>query len=269
MMLASMSTNGPSLSLEQALAVLPAPLRKRLIKTYAELKTRALEGEYDAIGVRAGRLAEVVLRAVQQLLTGSYSPLSSSVGNFKHECELLENSPANSGPEGLRILVPRALQFLYTLRNKRDFGHIGGEVDAHEIDALTAIRVADWCICELVRVSENIPLEDAQLLCDAIAERRLPRVWNVLGRRRVLATSLNYRQQTLLLLYSELETGVATEDLCAWTEHPNKANFRRDVLARLHKARLIEWDRDTEMAVLSPTGAEEVESSILPKLGGA
>jgi hypothetical protein len=69
-------------------------------------------------------------------------------------------------------------------------------------------------------------------------------------------------------LYSELETGIPTEDLCDWTEHSNRTNFRRDVLARLHKARLIEWDRETEMAILSPAGAKEVENTILPKIDG-
>lgn len=261
-----MSTSSPSLTLEQALASLPAALRTRVIKSYAGLKTHALEGQYDAIGVRAGRLAEVLLRVLQHVLTGSYTPLTTKLGDFKGECEKLEKLPASSGPEGLRILMPRALSFLYTLRNKRDFGHTGGEVDANDIDASTATRLVDWCICELVRVCRNVPIEDAQLLCDAIAERSLPKIWNVLGRKRVLDTSLSYREQTLLLLYSELDTGVPTEDLIEWTEHPNRANFQRDVLSRLHRARLVEWDRDTEMAVISPAGIDEVERRVLPRL---
>ena len=160
----------------------------------------------------------------------------------------------------------RCLVFLYTLRNKRDFGHAGGEVEANEIDALTALRLADWCMCELIRVCHNIPLEEAQLLCDAIAERRLPAIWNVLGRKRVLDTSIRYREQTLLLLYSDIETGTPTEDLFEWTEHSHRTNYRRDILAKLHKARLIEWDRETEMATISPLGINEVENTILPKI---
>jgi len=85
----------------------------------------------------------------------------------------------------------------------------------------------------------------------------------------VLDTTLSYREQTLLLLYSEIHIGLPTEDLTLWTEHPNAANYRRDVLSRLHKARLIEWDRETEMAILSPLGAAEVENAILPKISQA
>ena len=184
---------------------------------------------------------------------------------FKEECEKIEKIPKSAGPEGLRILMPRALSFLYTLRNKRDIGHVGGDVDANEIDALTATRVADWCVCELVRVCHGLPLEDAQILCDALAERRLPKVWEILGRKRVLDTSLGYRDQTLLLLYSEIDIGIATEDLFEWTEHSHKNNFRRDILAKLHRARLVEWDHETEMAVISPKGIQEVERRIFPR----
>lgn len=261
-----MSTQNPKHDLELALPKLPSALRKRLIKNYSTLKNQALEGQHDTIGHQAGKLAEVLIRIVQNILTGTYTPLSQGLGNFKSECEHLEQTPKTAGPEGLRVILPRALLLLYTLRNKRDFGHAGGEVDANEIDALTAMQVADWCMCELIRVCHSLPLEDAQLLCNAIAERKLPILWNILGRKRILDTSLSYRDQTLLLLYSEIEMGIPTEDLFEWTEHSHRTNYRRDILAKLHKARLIEWDKDTEMAIISPTGIDEVERSILPKI---
>ncbi len=261
-----MNTQSPKFNLEHALSSIPTSLRKRLIKNYSTLKNQALEAQHDTIGHQAGKLAEVLLRILQNILTGTYTPLNTGLSNFKGECEKLEQTPKTAGPEGLRILMSRALLFLYTLRNKRDFGHAGGEVDANEIDALTAMRVADWCMCELVRVCHSLPLEDAQLLCNAIAERRLPALWNVLGRKRVLDTSLTYSEQTLLILYSEIETGIPIEDLFEWTGHTHSTNYRRDVLAKLHRARLIEWDRDTEMAIISPTGINEVENEILPKI---
>ena len=262
-----MSTVNQKVSLDKALAPIPKSLRNRLIKTYSDLKSESTQNQHDTIGFRAGKLSEILLRILQQVLTGVHVPITKSLTNFKEECEKLEKTPKTAGPEGLRILMPRALSFLYTLRNKRDFGHAGGEVDANEIDSFTATRLADWCMCELVRVFHKLPLEDAQLLCDAIAKRRLPTIWNILGRKRVLDATLSYRDQTLLLLYSEIEIGIPTEDLFAWTEHSHKTNFRRDVLEKLHRARLMEFDRDLEMAIISPTGIEEVEKKILPKLG--
>ncbi len=261
-----MSTPGTKPSLEAALVLVPAPLRGKLIRIYADLKTAVLENRYESIGLRAGRLSEILLRVLQHRLTNAFVPIGDHLNNFGDECEKLGKLPKTAGPDSLRILVPRALTFLYTLRNKRDIGHVGGDVDANAIDALAAAQIADWCMCELIRVVHKMPLEDAQALCHAITERRLPQIWNVLGKKRVLDATLNYRDQTLLLLYAELDVGVPVEDLFNWTEHPNWSNYRRDVLKKLHDGRLIEWDRDTDMALISPTGSQEVDQMLLPRL---
>lgn len=96
----------------------------------------------------------------------------------------------------------------------------------------------------------------------------MPSVWSVMGRRRVLATALSYREQTLLLLYADPQIAVPSEDLFEWTEHSNTTNYRRDVLRRLHQSRSIEWDRETEMVLISPLGVEEVEDKIIREVGG-
>src|SRR3546814_4321560 len=98
-------------------------------------------------------------------------------------------------------------------------GHESGDVDANEIDAATAVRIADWCVCELIRVYYTISLEEAQGICNAIAERQLPQIWDVFGKRRVLDTKMSFAEQTLLLLYSTSEIAVPMEDLVSWTEH--------------------------------------------------
>jgi hypothetical protein len=202
---------------------------------------------------------------LQNELTGTYTALGTKLGQFDQECLKLERLPKAAGVESLRVIIPRALNFLYTLRNKRGIGHEGGDVEANEIDAATAVRGADWCISELIRVVHSISLEEAQGLLDAIAEREVPQVWSVANARRVLDPSLNYREQTLLLLYTE-QAPVPVEDLFDWVEHPRMSNYRTHVLLPLHKSRLIEYDRETETAVLSPTGAERVDTEIVPKL---
>ena len=266
MTMATMSTKPPKLSFEAALATVPAALRNRLTKHYSALKSEALQAHADTVGHQAGKLAETLLRVAQHLLTGSYTPLSQNLTNFKSACDSLERAPKTAGAEGIRILLPRALLFLYTLRNKRDFGHVGGEVSANKVDSATATRLADWCMCELVRVCHDIPLEDAQALCDSIAERKIAVIWNVLGRKRILDTTLSYSEQTLMLLYSDVANAVAVEDLFEWTEHSRKANFKRDIIRKLHDDRLIEWDEETDMAIISPTGISHVETSIIPKV---
>ena len=83
----------------------------------------------------------------------------------------------------LRLVIPKAVSLLYTLRNKRGIGHVGGDVDANAIDGVTIARVADWIVCELIRVFHKMSLEEADALINSLASRNIPDVWEVAGRR--------------------------------------------------------------------------------------
>lgn len=261
-----MSTRAADPALEAALSALPDPFKGRVISSYVGVRSAFLEGNHDACGLRAGHFAEAVLRFLQHHLTGSSIPFGTKIGNFIDECAKLQRLPKTAGDESLRVLIPRALDFLYSLRNKRGIGHVGGDVDANQIDAATAVRVADWCVCDLIRLFRSISLEEAQAILDAISVRQLPHVWSVVGRKRILNTSLDYRSQTLLLLHADAQTGLPAEDLYQWTEHSNYTYFKRDVLRALHKARLVEYDQETQMVIISPTGVKRVEEELLPRL---
>lgn len=250
-----------SVTLDSALQGIASPFRGRLLKSYGSLKSAYSDGSFDACGLRAGRFCEIVLRLLQQEFTGTHVPFGTKIENFRNECTKLENAPASAGHESLRVLIPRALNFLYTLRNKRGIGHEGGDVDANEIDAATAVRLADWCVCELVRLKYTVSLEEAQAICDAIAERQIPLIWEIFGKRRVLDPALSFTDQTLLLLYKNAERAVPVEDLISWTEYSNPRMYRRDVLRRLHKARLIEFEEETQMVAISPLGIARIESN--------
>jgi hypothetical protein len=258
-----MSTASP---LDAALAGIPTTLRTRVLDRYEELKRAYVNEQYDACGLRAGRFAEVMVRILQHQLTGSYTPFGQQLRQFDKETGALEQLPKTSGPDSLRVIMPRALAFLYTLRNKRGIGHEGGDVDANEIDAATCVRIADWCLSELIRVVHTVSLEEAQALLDAIAERDVPHVWSIAGVKRVLDPSLTAREQVLVLLYSDPETAVPVEDLFAWIEYGRLDHFRTSVLTPLHRARLVEFDKDTNTVLLSPRGATETEMKVLPKI---
>ncbi|HEX8397120.1 MAG TPA: hypothetical protein VF644_06820 [Pyrinomonadaceae bacterium] len=266
-----MSTRANDLALENALKSIPKNFRTRIIKHYIDLKSAFAEGQYDACGVRAGKFCETMIRFLQEHLTGKSTPFGQKISNLGDECAKFERIPAASFPESLRVMIPRALAFLYTLRNKRGIAHVGGEVDANEIDAVACLRIADWCLCELIRIFHALSLEEAQALLDAIAARQIPQIWTVVGKKRVLDNTLGYKDQTLLLLYSEQESGIPTsgipvEDLFDWVEHPRQSDYRKDILRPLHSQRLIEYDQDTEVAIISPRGIKEVETRLLSTL---
>ncbi len=256
-----------SVTLADALSSVPKLFRNRLSKYYGELKQAYVRGDFDACGARSGKFSEVLIRLIQVLLEGTYTPLGKQL-NFYSEARRLEQIPKAAGPEALRVFIPRALCFLYTLRNKRGFAHVGGDLDAERIDAVTCVRVADWCLCELIRVVHNLSLEEAQALVNAISTKEVPEVWSVGRKKRVLKKGLSFKAQVLLLLYSEVNDAILAEDLYEWTEYSRFPDFKRRVLASLHSDRLIEWDREMDAATLSPSGIQEVEAKIL-KLSSA
>lgn len=262
--MANTSTSATSALLTAALAGVPdTKLRARLIEAYLQLKRAHLEARYDLAGLNAGKFCEVALRIAQQRVLGSSTPLGKRISNFADECRALVTSPAAAAPESIREIIPRALVFLYTIRNKRGIGHVGGDVDANRVDTLTMAQTADWVVCELIRLFHGLSLEEAQDIVDALATRQLPLIWEVGGKKRVLRTGLSAAEEVMLLLYADSQMAVLTEDLCSWVEYSNPSVFRKKVLQKLHNERFIEYDGESELVHLSPKGVAKIETELL------
>jgi len=257
-----MNTKQSNTTLDQALANIPKIFRDKLIQTYLEIKQSHAESKYEAAGLSAGKFCEVVIRLLQHEITGSSIAFGKKIPNMADECRKLITARNTTISESVKIIIPRALIFLYTMRNKRGIGHVGGDIDANSIDSMTISRNADWIVCELIRAYHKLPLEEAQDLIDSISVKSLPIVWEIAGKKRVLKEGLSAKQKTLVLLYSETDTAVLTEDLCEWVEY-SPSMFSKRVLEDLHKSRLIEHDKESELVYLSPKGAKLVEDELL------
>jgi hypothetical protein len=250
----------PSAPLDDALASLPAAFRSRIPTVYLEMRSAYRRGEYDLCGLKAGKFCEVLLRYLQHDLTATYTPFGTRLPDVAQLCRDLEKAPKNAGPESFRVLIPRAVSFIYTVRNKRDIGHVGGDLDANRIDAATLIRTVDWCLGELIRVRHSLPLEDAQDLLDSLADREMPMVWSGAGVKRVLDPSKSRAEQVLLLLYSAAGAAVPVEDLAAWIEVPRLSDFIARTVLPLHASRAVEYDRGTRTVLLLPPGSDRARA---------
>jgi hypothetical protein len=253
--------------LDAALAGIESRMRKRIIARYLEMKRDFVSGNFDSCGMKAGKFCEAYIRYLQLRFDGTYTAFNRSLPRFDTLCKSFESKPGAAAPDGIRILAPRAMNYIYSMRNKRSFGHEGDDIDADKIDAVTVVRLVDWIVCETIRDFHSIPLEEAQEILDSLATREIPAIWEVMGRRRILATNLTYIEKTLLLLYQDTSTALLEEDLFEWVEHSHSTNFRRDVLKRLHGEKMIEYDQETKTAIISPLGVKRVEEDILPKAG--
>lgn len=264
-----MSTSNSFPTLEAALVKIPAQFRKRIITSYLEIKKRfgeaVFDASFDSAGLSSGKFVEGVFRFLQHSLTGSHISFGKPIPNFPDEARKLIRLPQSTGVESLRVIIPRALVFLYTLRGKRGIGHVGGDIEANEIDSATIVRLSDWIICELIRIFHGLSLEEAQGLVDALSSRNLPDVWEIGNKKRILRKGFDYKQQVLLFAYTDIQGGVLVEDLFEWTEYSSLSVFRKSVLKSLHTKRLIEYDQDLECVLLSPSGVQEVEEKLLER----
>lgn len=264
----SMDTASPEQALSSAFAKVDDKFKSKIIDSFLELKRRFTQAvysdeAYDAIGLSAGKFCETVLRFLQSELTGKHQGFGTPIRNFADECRKIENLPRDAGVESLRIIIPRSLLFIYTIRNKRGIGHSGGDIDANRTDIGTIVNNTTWIMCELIRIYYSVSLEEAQGIVDTLNTRTLPDIWEVMGKKRVLRDGLNFKDKTLLLCYTTPNDAVLIEDLFEWTEYSSMSMYRKSVLGPLHESKLIEFDQEIEAVFISPLGIQKVERSIL------
>lgn len=258
------------LTLDQALANIDKKFRDKIISSYQEIKLRyskaLYNSEFDTAGLSAGKFCEGVLRFLQYNLTGTNIPFDKHIQNFNDECSKLIGLSKTTGNESLRIIIPRCITLLYTLRGKRGIGHVGGDVEANRIDIETIVRITDWVVCELIRIFHNLSLEEAQAIVDNISDKSLPEIWEIAGKKRVLMPELDFKDKTLLLLYQSSSNYEFDADLYSWVEYSDFSMYKRAILKPLHDKKIIEYDKETNIVYLSPLGIREVELNIISKI---
>jgi hypothetical protein len=153
---------------------------------------------------------------------------------------------------------------LYDVRNNRNVGHVGGDVDPNHMDAVVVLSMANWIMAELVRVFHGLKITDAQQVVDTLVEVRIPVVWSDGGGiKRVLRPELKLHEQ-IVLLVSVSVPDVTSKELIEWIEEDDKAYFKK-TLRNLHAKRLVEFNESTDKVKILPPGAKFVQDLIRKK----
>jgi hypothetical protein len=254
-----------------ALPDLPKKLRAELLGAFNEIVVNFAAQRWEPAELNGGKLCEVTYNVLRGYVDGRYPAKSTKPRNMVAACTALEQAPTGSIPRSIRIQIPRMLIALYEVRNNRNVGHVGGDVDPSHMDAVCVLQMAKWILAELIRALHDLSVEEATALVDALVERDTPLVWLVGGKKRVLATGLSMREKALILLHATVGP-VNEQELVSWLEHSNASVFRRDVIRRVHAERLWEYDADARTIALSPLGiaaAEILVRAHQPPLAGS
>jgi hypothetical protein len=244
---------------KDALAQLPTKLREELVASLQKIISNFRERRWEPSELNGGKLCEVIYSILRGHVDGSYPAASYKPSNMVDDARALEKADSAKFPRSVRIQIPRMLIALYEIRNNRGVGHVGGDVDPNLMDAVAVMAMAKWLVAELVRMFHDVDTDQASAIVDALVERELPLIWEVGDKKRLLSTKLTMREKTLLLLYGHPD-GLHEKTLVDWLEHSNATVYRRDILAKCHQAKLIEYDKTTKIARISPLGVDFVES---------
>lgn len=249
----------------KVLSGIPLALREPLLASYREIAAYYIEGKWTPSELNGGKLAEIIFTIVSDELKGTTSAGPVKPPKMLHACQALEQipaSPTRTGDRSLRILIPRMLPVLYEVRNNRNVGHVGGDVDPNHMDATLVYSMASWLLAELIRIFHDVTPKQAQETVDALVERKSLLVWTVGNKKRVLDSKLSAKDQALILLHQN-PSWIGQKELADWVEYSSAAMFGTRVLRPLHDKRLIEWDRAGSQARISPLGVADVEQRLL------
>jgi hypothetical protein len=249
-------------TLRRALSAIPKGLLNPLLREY-EAALEAVRGrKWETVGLKAGKLSEIIYTIVKGHIDGSFPSRPAKPANMVSACTALESADSTKFKRSLRIQIPRVLIAVYELRNNRDIGHVGGDVDPNEMDGEYFDRAIKWLIAELVRVFHNVSTAEARQIVETVSERSIPQIWEGDGKIRVLLPSLPMKDKVLLVLYHAV-TAMDVKRLQEAVEYSNASVFAKSVLKKLHKEKLIEFDRDLGTVILLPPGVQHVEANLL------
>jgi len=231
-------------------------LADEIINSYKEVVENFVLEKWKYAELDAGHFVEAVRRFLELKLFGKYTPINKKLSNFSNA--VLGTYENATGDESYRMIIPRTLYSIYTIRNKRGSGHLTG-VSPNEIDATFVLYSVKWVLAELVRLNSTLSPDETLALISSIVERQLDLIWKHDGVVRILNTNIPKKLQVLVLLYDENTQN--EEELRKAIEYSNPTNFR-EVLKIFHKQRFLDYDAERKICTITPKGLSEAEAII-------
>lgn len=242
-----------------ALAGIPDGLRLPLLNEFNKLARNFREARWEPAELNGGKLCEIVYTILRGHVDGSLPASPTKPANMVDACKALEK--AAGFPRSIRIQMPRMLVALYEIRNNRNVGHVGADVDPNHMDASVVVSMSQWIMAELVRIFHAVSTDEASKIVDSLVERTIPLLWQVGGKTRILNPALSAKDKMLVLAYGA-PGSMPVREIADAIEYANVSQFRTKVLKPVHKSKLIEFDAKADTVTLSPVGARFVETNI-------
>ncbi len=239
----------------------PVDILTALLNEYQHIKQQFFLRKFQPTELNAARFSECIIRLIEYLDTGGYTPFGKQLDTQKIINRITNNT---SLPEGIRFFIPQLTRVLLDIRNKRNVAHVGGEVSPNYSDSLFVSHAADWILIEIIRNYHTNNINEAKKIVDSINETKIPVIVEVDGFIRVQNTNLTGSQKTLLILYYKQPEKVKDTDLMKWIRYTNTSRYKTEILKSLDNEALIHYENN--FCVILPKGIVHVEKNISPEL---
>jgi hypothetical protein len=189
----------------------PDELVNALVESLRTMSKLYMQNDLRPSELNAGDFIEAVVRILQWLSDGKYTPLKRSIPSMPKWVEDMEKTKLN---DGLRIGVPKLLNAMYAVRSRRGVSHIAGEVSANRVDAMLLLTNSRWILAEFVRLYHKSDHDEAQRAVDLLALAQTPIIEDFEGINRVITSKpTSIPDQVLLLLLHAVTSEMAMADL--------------------------------------------------------
>lgn len=232
-------------------------LVQELLDSFTEVKENYYLGKHEPSELNGGKFVEACVRILQLEITGKYTPIGNKLPSVVDELRRFENS-SKQIDDSLRLLIPRVLIGIYDIRSKRGVSHLG-KINPNYADSTLIVTTASWVLAELYSIHSTIPISEAQKIVDDLVERKLALVHDLGDVKRVLDPSLTSKLQTLILLYSVYPNSLSVDELIESIEYSKPSVFKKQILGKLHKDRIIDYSIEEQTCTILPPGLKYVE----------
>ncbi len=174
---------------------IPKEVLDRLESSYNNVKKNFRENRFEPSELNGAKFCEAVFRLLEWHTSKSYTRFGTSIKDFTSAVKRFEQMSTFS--DSVRFHIPKILDALYGIRNKRGVGHLGGDVNPNQMDAIFVASACDWIMAELVRIFHQLSTEEAQKLVQDLVTKKIPIIWKIGQSKRVLAVHLSYKDKAL------------------------------------------------------------------------
>lgn len=234
----------------------PNELANKLMEAYDNAIREYKKRNWKYFGNEMGRFVEVAIRMVELKTEGKYTNLRDKLAILnENRLKQFEQSQITN-IISFRILIPRQLYSMYTIRNKRGMIHVN-EIAPNYMDSTLLVNISKWVLAEFIRNSIKMNYDEAMKIIENIIIKENELIWMEDEIFKILDKSITLEEKILCILY--YRNKINEEQLFKLSEYSNITMFRKK-LKSMHLEQKINYNK--EKIMISPIGIRIAEDQL-------